>query len=276
MGSIAATILMVATADQDPELLETWPMCVYSWNTGSTVHLVILVATAILFLLGLCLFVYCNSSLVIILWRYQQQKAKSVLAELSNAVKALNNTEKDNKTTKRARTKSENDDGRGGGLKINITNTPPPADDNVVTTPKIVLHAAQDGDDEGANKIIPGEHPLARASIVILNEQKCVPYGCETKLYKKQKSNDSARSTKSILKRARSDENVEKVNGTPKIVECDEKVTNSSQVQLVEQTATPAEKQTNTSEETEDTKVTKVTKDTTDDNSSDTTSQVSD
>ena len=229
VGSVATTLLLVSTADQDPELLETWPMCIYSWNTDSTAHLVIIVSTAVFIFFGLILFIYCNSSLVIILWRYHKEKAKSVLAELSNAVKALNNTE--NEKNKKMRTKCQNDD--GACLKIKVTETTSAKENDVLTTPMIILHAAENGDDEETNKIIPVEHPLAQASIVILNEKKCVPFGCETKLYTKQKSTDSQRSTKSILKREKSLEKKESTNMCS-----NDTILQSSQVQLIEHTPT--------------------------------------
>ena len=186
--SIGATILMVATADQDPVPMDTWPMCVYTWNTHSTIHLVILVATAVMFFAGLCVFIYCNCSLVLILWRYQKQKTKSVLAKLTNAVKALNNTD-----LKNIKLDSKASDIRldikTPEIRINLPSPVKHPDENnepkahnvtpeigSPTTPKIVLHGVVE------DNINPLE------TMVVLNAHKGT---CQTELCTQTNGGDS-------------------------------------------------------------------------------------
>ena len=90
--SVSSTAVILGTDPSRSTALETWELCILFSDLTFIPHAVVVAVLGVLFALGFGAFVYCNVSLVRILWQYHAKRANSVLREINDAVQAMDST----------------------------------------------------------------------------------------------------------------------------------------------------------------------------------------
>ncbi len=111
--STAISAITVGALPSSVFQLKTWHLCIYNWHTGFVPHIILLVISCTLFVIGICMFIYCNITLVRILWTYQAQRAHSFLIkEITDAVNVME--KKDLPSIRKKSSSSKSEKGQDG------------------------------------------------------------------------------------------------------------------------------------------------------------------
>lgn len=88
--SLTTSIFAAVTSTGEVQLLGLWNMCMHEWTLDGWADHADLAINGVIYVLGLAAFVFCNGSLVRILWQYHAKRADSIFKEISEAVRAMN------------------------------------------------------------------------------------------------------------------------------------------------------------------------------------------